>query len=56
MKKKTYIIPALTVQTIQLTNMVCLSGEMKPKEEITSSEGFGARKNFSVWGDDEDEE
>lgn len=54
MTKKAYIIPALTVQTIQLTNMVCLSGTMKPQETISSSDEVGARKHYSVWGDDEE--
>ena len=53
--KKTYMKPAVTEQLIEVQPlMVQSSFEVSTTEEITQENEVLSRRNFSVWGDDEE--
>lgn len=53
--KKTYIAPTLWVEKIQLSQFVCVSGQLT-NEEITEVGQVGAKDGWGSWTDDEPEE
>ena len=53
--KKTYIAPTLWVEKIQLSQFVCVSGQLTD-DVITDSESVGAKSGWGMWTDDEPEE
>ena len=53
--KKTYITPTLWVEKIQLSQFVCVSGQLTD-EDITEVSKVGAKGGWDMWTDDEPEE
>ncbi len=53
--KKTYIAPTLWVEKIQLSQFVCVSGQLTD-DEITEVGQVGAKSGWGMWTDDEPEE
>ena len=53
--KKTYIAPTLWVEKIQLSQFVCVSGQLT-NDEIKDIGQVGAKDGWGMWSDDEPEE
>mgnify|MGYP006988881438 CR=1 FL=1 len=52
--KKTYMAPVTKEQKIELNHIICVSGTLS-NESITDVNNVGARRNGSLWDDDDDE-
>ena len=52
--KKIYQKPAIQVTSVNLSSMICVSGQLDPNQTITNSNKFGSRRGD--WFDDDDEE
>ena len=50
--KKTYFAPETKILTVEINQMICVSGELDTTKSIKSPSGFGSRGDSS-WDDDE---
>lgn len=58
MKKQQYIVPTTDVVRVETIKMLADSLKMNTSQEaqeVTEVEELLSRRNFSIWGDDEEE-